>query len=221
MSLFNEEQLDCPKCRKQVPFILHSSINVGIDPQDKEKVLDLSIFQYHCPHCGASDLVCYPVLYHDPEQGVWIQVFWREEDFGQPVEKELRDFIEIMGQTHYRRREVFGYWELVEKIRIFDAGLDDFAIALMKTMRKIQQPEIQLFFDKKENNQFTFRQCRNGEMLPESVSFDEKGYEMALEMAGQWEKPHEFYEDLRVDESYFYNDLMNVLMDMKSKEKNE
>ena len=100
MSLFNEEQLDCPKCRKQVPFILHSSINVGIDPQDKEKVLDLSIFQYHCPHCGASGLVCYPVLYHDPEQGVWIQVFWREEDFGQPVEKELRDFIQRFHQRN-------------------------------------------------------------------------------------------------------------------------
>ena len=221
MSLFKEEHLECLKCHKQVPFILHSSINVEMDPQDKEKVLDLSIFQYHCPHCGASDLVCYPILYHDPEQGVWIQVLWREEDFGQPVEKEVRVFIEIMGQTHYRRREVFGYRELVEKIRVFDAGLDDFAIALMKTMRKIQQPEIQLFFDKKANNQFTFRQCQNGEMLPESVSFDEKGYEMALQMAGQWKKPDEFYENLRVDESYFYNDLMNVLMDIKSKEKNE
>ena len=211
MSLFKEEHLECLKCHKQVPFILHSSINVGIDPQDKEKVLDLSIFQYHCPHCGAADIACYPLLYHDPEQGLLIQVFWREEDFGQPVEKELRDLIEIMGQKHYRRREVFGYWELVEKIRIFDAGLDDFAIALMKSMNKIQQEEVQLFFDKREDKQLKFLQCQNGAMLSEGVSFDEKAYETALKFAGQWKKTHAFYENLRVDESYFYNDIVNAV----------
>ena len=211
MSLSREEHLECPKCRKQVPFILHDSINVGIDPQDKEKVLDLSIFQYHCPHCGASDLVCYPVLYHDPEQGIWIQVFWREEDFGQPVEKEVREFIEIMGQTHYRRREVFGYRELVEKIRIFDAGLDDFAIALMKTLHKMQQPDVQLIFDDAEDNQLKFLQFQNDKLLPQGVIFEGSAYENALKYAGQWKKPHEFYENLRVDDSYFYNDIVNAL----------
>lgn len=210
MSLFKEEHLECPKCHKQVPFILHSSINVGIDPQNKEKILDLSIFQYHCPHCGNTDIVCYPLLYHDPVNGIWIQVWWREEDFGQPMEKELRDFIEIMGQKHYRRREVFGYWELIEKIRIFDAGLDDFAIALMKTLHKMRQPEVQLIFDEKEEDQLKFLQFQNGAMLPQGVIFEEKAYEAALKMAGKWEKPHKFYEDLRVDESYFYDDIVNA-----------
>ena len=210
MSMFREVQIKCPVCHTQFPFVVHDSINVGIDPEDKEKVLDMSIFQYQCPHCGKKDIVCYPLLYHDPEQGVWIQVFWREEDFGQPVEKQVRDFIKIMGQDHYRRREVFGYWELIEKIRVFDAGLDDFAIALMKTMNKLQQPEIQLIFDEKKDKKFNFLIFQNDTMLPEGVSFEEKGYEMALKMAEQWKKPHKFYEDLRVDESYFYNDLMNA-----------
>ena len=39
---------------------------------------------------------------------------------------------------------------------------------------------------------------------------------MALKMAEQWKKPHKYYENLRVDESYFYNELMNVF-----REKNE
>ena len=209
MSMFREVQIKCPVCHTQFPFVVHDSINVGIDPEDKEKVLDMSIFQYQCPHCGKKDIVCYPLLYHDPEQGVWIQVFWREEDFGQPVEKQVRDFIKIMGQEHYRRREVFGYWELIEKIRVFDAGLDDFAIALMKTMNKLQQPELQLIFDKKKDKKFNFLIFQNDTMLG-GVSFEEKGYEMALKMAEQWKKPHKFYEDLRVDESYFYNDLINA-----------
>lgn len=209
MSMIREQQIECPECHTQFPFTVHDSINVGIDPQDKEKVLDMSIFQYHCPHCGKTDIACYPLLYHDPVNGVWIQVFWREEDFGQTVEKQVRDFIEIMGQKHYRRREVFGYWELIEKIHVFDAGLDDFAIALMKTMNKIQQPDIQLIFDEKKDNKFNFLVFQNDTMLG-GVSFEEKGYEMALKMADQWKKPHKFYENLRVDESYFSNDLMNA-----------
>lgn len=211
MSLFKEEYLECPKCHGQVPFILHSSINVGVDPQDKANVLDLSIFQYHCPHCGNTDIVCHPLLYHDPVNGIWIQVYWREEDFGKPMEKALRDLIEIMGQKHYRRREVFGYWELIEKIRVFDAGLDDFAIALMKSLNKIQQPEIQLIFDEKKDDKLMFLRFQNGAMLSEGVIFDENAYEAASRLVGQWKKPHPFYEDLRVDESYFYNDIMNAV----------
>lgn len=211
MSLIREEQIECPKCHTQFPFIVHDSINVGIDPQDKEKILDMSIFQYHCPHCGNTDIVCYPLLYHDPVNGLWIQVYWREEDFGRPVEEKVQDLIRIMGQKHYRRREVFGYWELIEKIRIFDAGLDDFAIALMKTLNKMQQPEVQLFFDGKEDSELKFMQFQNGAMLPEGVSFEEEGYEIALKMAERWKKPHPFYEDLRIDESYFYNDIMSAV----------
>ena len=209
MSMIREEQIECPECHTQFPFIVHDSINVGIDPEDKEKVLDMSIFQYHCPHCGKKDIVCYPLLYHDPVNGVWVQVFWREEDFGRPVGKEEQELIKIMGQDHYRRREVFGYWELIEKIRVFDAGLDDFAIALMKTMNKLQQPEIQLIFDKKKDKKFNFLVFQNDTMLG-GVSFEERGYEMALKMAEQWKKPHKYYENLRVDESYFYNELINA-----------
>ena len=209
MSMIRGQQIECPECHTQFPFTVHDSINVGIDPQDKEKVLDMSIFQYHCPHCGKTDIVCYPLLYHDPVNGVWIQVYWREEDFGRRVGKQEQELIKIMGQEHYRRREVLGYWELIEKIRVFDAGLDDFAIALMKTMNKLQQPELQLIFDEKKDDKFNFLIFQNDTMLG-GVSFEERGYEMALKMAEQWKKPHHFYENLRVDESYFSNDLLNA-----------
>ena len=211
MSMIREVQIECPECHTKFPFTVHDSINVGIDPQDKDKVLDMSIFQYNCPHCGKTDIVCYPLLYHDPINGVWIQVFWKEKNFGQPVSKEIQELIKIMGQDHYRRREVFGYWELIEKIRVFDAGLDDFTIAMMKTANKVKEPEIKLIFDEKKGKYLRFLQFRNGEMLPQGVCFGEDGYEVALNMARRWKKPHKYYENLRVDESYFYDDLMNAL----------
>jgi hypothetical protein len=154
MSLFKEEHLECPFCHQDVPFILHHSINVGIHPEHRAKVLDSTLFRYQCPHCKQTDEVCYPTLYHDPENEIMIQVLWREEDFGQPMDKELQSLIEVMGQKNYRRREVFGYCELVEKIRIFDARLDDFAISLLKTLYKIQNQEMQLFFHEKTDEGF-------------------------------------------------------------------
>ena len=97
MSLFKEEHLECPFCHQDVPFILHHSINVGIHPEHKAKVLDNTLFRYQCPHCKQTDEVCYPTLYHDPENEIMIQVLWREEDFGQQMDKELQSLIEVMG----------------------------------------------------------------------------------------------------------------------------
>ena len=105
MSLFKEEHLECPFCHQDMPFILHHSINVGIHPEHKAKVLDNTLFRYQCPHCKQTDEVCYPTLYHDPENEIMIQVLWREEDFGQQMDKELQSLIEVMGQKNYRRRE--------------------------------------------------------------------------------------------------------------------
>ena len=211
MSLFREEHLECPFCHEDVPFIMHNSINVGIHPEFKEKVLDWSIFQYQCQNCKKSDIVCHPVLYHDPENEIMIQVLWREEDFGQQMDKELQSLIEVMGQKNYRRREVFGYCELVEKIRVFDAGLDDFAISLIKTMHKIHNQEMQLFFHEKTDEGLCFIQFKGDELLPECFMLDESAYETALQYAKKWQKHHEFYEYLRVDESYFYDDVMRAL----------
>ena len=40
---------------------------------------------------------------------------------------------------------------------------------------------------------------------------DESAYKTAMQYAKKWQKHHEFYEYLRVDESYFYDDVMRAL----------
>ena len=205
MSLFKEERIECRFCRRKLPVTVHHSINVGLHPEHKQKVLDLSLFRFRCPHCGKTDILYYPTLYHDPEQRLMIQVFWREEDFGQPLDAELRTLIEIMGQKDYRRREVFGYAELVEKIRIFDAGLDDFAIALLKTVHKLEHPEVQTLFTEKTGDELYFMRVGEEGALPEALVVNTEAYERGAELAGKLRKPHDDYESLRVDENYFYD----------------
>ena len=99
----------------------------------------------------------------------------------------------------------------MEKIRVFDAGLDDFAISLIKTIHKIHNQEMQLFFHEKTDEGLCFIQFKGDELLPECFMLDESAYETALEYAKKWQKHHEFHEYLRVDESYFYEDVMRAL----------
>ena len=81
----------------------------------------------------------------------------------------------------------------------------------MKSIYKLQHPEIQIFFYEKTEDGFVFMQIKDDVLLPDCALFPESLYKTALQYAEQWQKPHEFYEYLRVDESYFYDDVMRAL----------
>lgn len=47
MSSFRTVRIECPKCKTTFPFTVYHSINVTLNPEFKEKILDLSLFTYH------------------------------------------------------------------------------------------------------------------------------------------------------------------------------
>ena len=55
----------------------------------------------------------------------------------------------------------FKFLKLVSKEYKYDDGLDDFAIALLKTIYKLQHPEIQIFFYEKTEDGFVFMQIKD------------------------------------------------------------
>ena len=70
---------------------------------------------------------------------------------------------------------------------------------------------MQLFFHEKTDEGLCFIQFKGDELLSECFILEESAYETALQYAKKWQKHHEFYEYLRVDESYFYDDVMRAL----------
>lgn len=133
MSLQHEELIRCPSCSKEFSFKMHDSVNVGLNPEYKKSVLDKTFFRYECPHCHNSDYVLYSILYHDPGIGHMIQVCWDTESARSfSLKKEVLRLSQFARIRNYRFRSVVGYGELIEKILLFDAGLDDFAIELLK-----------------------------------------------------------------------------------------
>ena len=108
----------CSKCGAEFSAPDLRSINVDNDSALKAQVMDGSLFVVKCPRCGFSSLVTEPILYHDPSQQLLIAY--------------TTAGLSSEGLEGYTCRLVSSIGELIEKVKIFDAGLDDIALELCK-----------------------------------------------------------------------------------------
>ncbi|MBP5488417.1 MAG: CpXC domain-containing protein [Bacteroidales bacterium] len=108
----------CPKCGAEFAAPDLRSINIAKDPSLKDRVKDGSLFMVKCPRCGSDSLVQEPVLYHDPSQRLLIAY--------------TSAGLSSDGLEGYTCRLVGSIGELIEKVKVFDAGLDDIALELLK-----------------------------------------------------------------------------------------
>ena len=158
---------NCSRCGKQTEVELRQSINTALDPELKARVRDGSLFVWECPACGSRNLLKYQTLYHDPEARLMV---WLLPE-GQEPPKEVADAVkELEGYTLRRVREV---GDLVEKVNIHEAGLDDVAMEMCKwvTRRELsaKNPEMmnaQLRFLRMEgpDNEMVLAFPLNGQM---------------------------------------------------------
>ena len=134
MSRHHIEKVTCPSCHHEGDFELWDSINTALDPEMKERVLNQSIFLYTCPNCGETFRLNYPTLYHQMEDLIMIYLVPESE-----VEKTYEMFygenaLADFRTEKYLNRIVTSANQLVEKIKIFDAGKDDRIIELVKLL---------------------------------------------------------------------------------------
>lgn len=161
------QKITCPKCGQEGDFTVWSSINTMLDPEMKEKVKTREAFNFHCVACGNNTNVNYDCLYHQMEDEMMIYYASSPEE----TEKVYNMFrgenkvSEVLGkiQNKYLYRIVHSQNELREKIFIFDAGLDDRVIEIIKLMftGKYQNnhPEVELddiFFQPGKKNGLVF-----------------------------------------------------------------
>lgn len=143
MSVKHTQQISCLKCKKKSDFEFYGSINTMLDPTLKQRVKNFDIFKFICPHCGSEQFVNYSFLYHQMEDKLMIFYCQDEEEVAKVRSLYADDFDtalnaqgvnEHIDTTDYRRRIVIGADNLVEKIRIFDAGLDDRLVEIYKVL---------------------------------------------------------------------------------------
>ena len=73
MSSFTHETIKCPNCQQEGTYMVWQSINVNLNPDQKQRVMDGSIFSWQCPHCGKQYNVPYPFIYHDMTNQFMVQ----------------------------------------------------------------------------------------------------------------------------------------------------
>lgn len=128
----------CARCGSTIHKELPASVNVRVAPEKKAAVLSGELFLAECPVCGQRQLLTFPFLYHDPDAQlmVWLgadEATRAHATYVLSSSPEMQD---------YRIRLVNSPGELIEKIKIFDAGLSDIALELCKfvTAREAGEP---------------------------------------------------------------------------------
>lgn len=82
MSQVRKEIIECPHCHQEGEFDLWTSVNVGLDPELREKIFSDELFMYHCPHCGKVTGIPAGTLYHDMTHDFMIFFdFFKPDDF--------------------------------------------------------------------------------------------------------------------------------------------
>lgn len=151
----------CSACGASFESEVYQSINVQTNPELKQKVINGEIFMRRCPSCGNVQLAKYPLLYIDPSENLLLCL----------TDQELA----VDGLEGYTARRVTGAGELIEKIKIFDAGLDDVIIELCKyvTCQELGTGA-NLKFLKMDgpDNDLIFTYPKNGDMEMISVGFN-------------------------------------------------
>lgn len=127
----NGTLITCPLCDKLQPFIFATKIDISVNPEYREKILENVFFDHQCAHCGEIYPVYHSVEYIDKERKLIINYVSNEQAHIETLQTYEEQ--KIGGQYNgYTIRVVSSPNALREKIRIFEMGLDDRVIEILK-----------------------------------------------------------------------------------------
>ena len=126
MSSCNTTRITCPKCQNQQDFTIWNSVNVDLDSTLKDRLLSGKLTRFTCDKCSQSTEITYPLLYHDMTRKLMVNFVTNKET----TDLSASPFGAML--KGYQLRIVTSRNQLLEKIWIAEAGLDDRAMELFK-----------------------------------------------------------------------------------------
>ena len=135
MSTPSPISITCAGCGATPQFTAWESLNVTLDPNQKDALLKGELTRFTCDECGWSGQVVHPLLYHDMQQQFMV---WLTPDGG----KRDADTARFPGSMpDYRFRRVADLNELREKVYLFDEGLDDRQMEVLKLIVELRSAQ--------------------------------------------------------------------------------
>lgn len=146
MSLNLKQNVKCPKCGQMSEVTVWNSITVSDSVDLKQDLLSGKINMFRCPSCSYSALMPTPMLYHDENKKLMISFSPCNDEvlkhqLFDNVQKSSKESGELEKLEGYNLRFVADYNELLEKILIFDNGMNDKTIEVLKLMILLQDIE--------------------------------------------------------------------------------
>ncbi len=133
MSSTLTKNISCPVCGTQNEITVYKTVNANTDPDLRTALLNGELLHFKCMDCGYEAELKYPLLYNDVKNAFMIYYLPdidRETITDEDLEKQFPDLDDIT------RRLVSSFNELKEKIHIFESGLDDEVIEVVKAALK-------------------------------------------------------------------------------------
>lgn len=153
MSWFTMSALTCPACAHGFEVPTADTVNVTRLPAHRGHVLEGSFHRFACPSCGHAIRVERDFLYTDLDRAQMVQVHrpdsemdWRHAEkqtlaaFHAAVDNGPPGVVDFAVTT--RLRTVFGVDELAEKVLLWEHGLDDGLVELLKLELMMAMPEL-------------------------------------------------------------------------------
>jgi hypothetical protein len=126
MSASHDLQYQCPYCGEEFTITVYDTVTSAKDPDLKERVLSGDLFQHTCPHCHKEFMIQNQMFYSDADRKF---VLWLSQN---DVGANLTEFAEPLIKQGYRLRRCATIQEFIEKIEIFEDGMDDVVVELAK-----------------------------------------------------------------------------------------
>lgn len=165
MSINSSEKIKCPKCGQLSDMTVWHSVTVSDSADLKKDLLAGRVNIFQCPSCSHTALMPTPLLYHDEEKSLMISFSPCNDDklknqLFEEIKKTSAESGELDNLTDYNLRFVCDYNSLLEKILIFDSGLNDKVTEVLKVLILMQKPEdfenMTALFGKSENDMLEF-----------------------------------------------------------------
>ncbi|MFT5432449.1 MAG: hypothetical protein ACI9OJ_003148 [Myxococcota bacterium] len=184
MSDFSVVDAPCPGCGETVAAGVALSLNATRHPWAKAQILAGEFHQAECTACGLEFTVDHPFLYSDMDRMQLVQVYTLEQREDWPELERLTQELyhetilqgpaEVQGlMPLFHLRTSFGLAEFCEKLRLWEADLNDAVVELMKMELLLSQPVLQT--------------CPTLELTVTKVSLDDRQLEVTC-----WDRQGEF-----------------------------
>lgn len=186
----------CSKCNTLSKINVYPQINVDQHPKWKDKVRDYSLFRHYCPRCGHISNLVYPCFYQNASSQFLILLF---PNGGSPDDFLSKEIMQL--SSSYRKRYCYTLEEFIEKVSVFEDGLEDRSIELLKLLlfasihKKNQSLQSLYYYRKSENNNLEFTLLFEGGNA-EGVQILYEKYEEIRSLVEEEQEPldNKFYE---------------------------